>query len=62
VACWGMGQMKTLRAISVACLVLANAVAAPAWGRVVAVWIIGALALSSPNLNVGSVPGPGACS
>jgi RHS repeat-associated protein len=52
-AYWGVGQMKTLRAISVACLLLANAVAVPAWGQA------NVVPATSSSGAAGAVAGPG---
>ena len=60
-AYWGVGQMKYLSAISVACVLLANAVAAPAWGQTSAGPSGSSTLLpsSSPNAAPSFVPGPG---
>jgi RHS repeat-associated protein len=56
-----MGQMKYLGAISVACVLLANAVVLPAWAQAIggASGPSTSAPSSSPILTAGSVPGPG---
>ncbi len=60
-AYWGVSQMKYLSAIAAACVLLANAIAGPAWGQVSG----GASGSSAPipssgaNSSPGVVPGPG---
>jgi RHS repeat-associated protein len=61
VAYWGVGQMKYLSAIAVACAVLSNAIAVPAWAQAVG----GASGQSTPSPSSGAsatpglLPGPG---